>query len=351
MEEHMTETAQKKPVQMELRYVSPDKLDFDIDNPRFAGQLTNHTQEQIQKEIFNEPHYASELLDSLLENGFIDYEPLVVRQHGERYIVIEGNRRLSAIKEIRSNPSRYHGKKSDLESIPVLVFPEKPNEQQANEMRVYLGVHHLLGFREWPPISKAQYLDKESKKAGGLDSVIKETRITRTNARRFLVPFRLLKRADFELPKREEFWVIGEGLQRAGIKNFLQLEVDPKTMEILSYNKNNLNLLLNDLYGIKKGSMRDQSTKVVFDTRDLSRLAKVLGSSKAASKLHSGHSLEEAEIYVDTREQSMARLSKLVKDLGILLNKILPDSKKSDTAQQLQKTYKQFEVAVKNFIR
>jgi ParB-like chromosome segregation protein Spo0J len=89
------------------------------------------------------------LVDSLVENGFIDYEPLVVKHHNGRFLVIEGNRRLAAIREIRANPQRYTGRKSDLEKIPVLVFPDKPDEQQKNEMRVYLGVRHLLGFREW----------------------------------------------------------------------------------------------------------------------------------------------------------------------------------------------------------
>lgn len=346
----MAKTAQGDEAEAKLQYVSPDLLDFDPDNPRFAGQLTGCTQDEIQKQIFAEPHYASELVDSLVENGFIDYEPLVVRGHDGRYLVIEGNRRLAAIKEIRSNPGRYHGRKSDLESIPVLVFPDKPDEQQHNEMRVYLGVRHLLGFREWPPISKAQYLKRQSEAPGGLDRVIKETRLTKAQARRFLIPYRLLHRAGVQLPKGDDFWVIAEALQRAGIKKFLQLEVDPKTLDILSFDKKNLSLLLNDLYGPKKrGEERDAGARVVHDTRDLSRLAGVLSSDKATAALHAGHSLEEAGIYVDTGEQSITRLSKMTKELGVLLKKLLPGGKNAGGARLLQ-IYKQFEAAVKAFI-
>jgi hypothetical protein len=138
-----------------LEYVSPDLLDFDPDNPRFAGRFRGYTPDQIQKEISKEPFYALELVDSLVQNGFIDYEPLVVKRHDNRFTVIEGNRRLAAIREIRAHPDRYAGRKSDLNEIPVLIFPERPDEQQRNEMRVYLGVRHLLGFRDWPPLSKA----------------------------------------------------------------------------------------------------------------------------------------------------------------------------------------------------
>jgi len=345
----MSDTVEQQGAQPTLRYVSPDELEFDPENPRFAGQLTGKTQDEIQKHIFGEPHYASELVDSFLENGYIDYEPLVVKRKKNKFVVVEGNRRFAAIRNIRSHPDQSQGRKSDLERIPVLVFPDKPDLQQQNEMRVYLGVRHLLGFRQWPPISKALFLERESKTSGGLDRVIKETRLTKAQVRRFLVPYRLLESASVTLPNGEDFWVLGEALQRAGVKKFLQLEVDPKSLHIIGYDKKNLTLLLNDLYGPKKGAERVASARVVFDTRDLSRLSRVLESEKASTVLHGGKSLEEAEIYVDTREESLSRLSKVTKALGLLLKKLVPGSKDPDGAKLLQ-LFKQFETAVKAFI-
>jgi hypothetical protein len=93
----------------EFKYVEEHLLDFDPTNPRFAGLLKSEKQEDIQKQLFGEPYYASELVDSLLENGFIDYEPLVVKRNGQRFTVIEGNRRLAAIRQIRSNLDKYSG--------------------------------------------------------------------------------------------------------------------------------------------------------------------------------------------------------------------------------------------------
>ena len=216
-------------------------------------------------------------------------------------------------------------------------------------MRVYLGVRHLLGFREWPPLSKALFLERESKNKGGLDRVIKETRLSKAKVRRFLVPYRLLQDAGVTLPKGEDFWVLGEALQRAGVKAFLQLEIDPKSLDIIGYDKRNLTLLLNDLYGPRRGAERAAGARVVFDTRDLSRLSRVLESAKASTVLHGGRSLEEAEIYVDTREQSLSRLSKVTKALGLLLKKLVPGSKDPDGARLLQ-LFKQFETAVKGFV-
>ena len=334
----------------QLKYVSPDLLDFDPDNPRFAGLMDNRSQCEIQKEILGPPYYASELIDSLVENGFIDYEPLVVRRKGKRYSVVEGNRRLAAIKEIRANPQRYRGPASDLESIPVLEFPEKPVDQQKNEMRVYLGVRHLLGFREWPPVSKAQFLEHASKAAGGLDGVIRETGILRAEVRRFLVPYRLLQSAGVSIPKGEDFWVLGEALGRSGIKRFLQLHIDPKTLKVKSFNRKNFSLLLDYLYGPKvKDEGRDSGARVLSDTRDLSRLARVLGSEAATDALRAGRKLEEAEIYVDTREQSIDRLSKVTKSLGVLLRKIIA-GRRDKEGGHLLKTYRQFQAAVNSFV-
>ncbi len=332
-----------------LEYVSPDLLDFDPSNPRFAGLMDGRSQDEIQKALFGEPYYASALVDSLVENGFIDYEPLVVKQCGTRYTVVEGNRRLAAIREIRARPERYAGRKSDLGSIPVLIFPKKPDKQQQNEMRVYLGVRHLLGFREWPPISKAQFLENESRAPGGLERVLNETRMTRDKAKRFLVPYRLLGQAGVKLPQGEDFWMLGEALQRTGIKKYLQLQVDPKTLEVRGYDKKHLGLLLDDLYGRKKaGGERDPGTRIVGDTRDLSRLAKVLGADKATVALRGGKPLEDAEIYVDSREESVVRLSKVTKQLGVLLKKLCTGSKDPE-ASHLAQAYKEFDTAVKAF--
>jgi hypothetical protein len=335
-----------------LVYLPPDQLEFDPENPRFGGLLSDKNQEQLQQAIFGEPYYASELVDSLLENGFIDYEPLVVMRKAGKYVVIEGNRRLAAVKHIRSNLDKFPNRKSDLDLVPVLVFPETPDDRQEAAMRVYLGVRHLLGFREWPPISKAIFLDRESEREGGLDQIIKEVRITKQQARRFLVPYRLLRKADLNLPPGEDFWVLGEALGRTGVKEFLQLDVDPDTLQIRSYRKKNLSQLLDDLYGGRTPGTkrRDTTNRKVKDTRDLSLFAKVLSSEKARAYLHAGKSLQEAAIYVDTREQSLTRLAKLTREMSLLVRKLAVQNKSSE-ATALQDEFKRLEIAVKAFLK
>ena len=345
--------AESDPPGAKMISVSPDDLLFDAENPRFGGQLVGKSQPEIQRAILGPPHYASELVDSLLENGFIPYEPLVVRQQGDKYVVVEGNRRLAAVREIRANFDKHPNRKSDLDLIPVLSFPQQMTPDLVrNDLRIYLGIRHLLGFREWPPLSKAEFLDREIKKQGGLDQVIKEIRLTKQQVRRFLVPYRLLKAANIQLPSGEDFWVLGEALNRAGVKKFVQLDVNPDNLEINSYNKANFKLVLDDLYGPREAShkQRDVNARKVYDTRDLSTYAKALSSEKAASVLHAGKSLGEAAIYVDTREESLKRLSKLVREMGLLLRK-LTSQQRGPAAVQVQEAYKEFDSAVRAFLK
>jgi hypothetical protein len=335
-----------------LEPLSPDSLLFDPENPRFGGALAGMSQPEIQKAILGAPHFASELVDSLLENGFIEYEPLVVRRQGDHYVVVEGNRRLAAVKEIRANPDKYKGRKDGLDKVPAIVFPEQPdNALEQSQMRVYLGVHHMQGFREWPPLAKAQFLERESQRVGSLERIIKEVRITKQQARRFLLPYRLLKDARMRLPE-EDFWVLAEALSRTGVKNFLQLDLDSETLQIRSCNKENLKALLDDLYGPRDAStrQRDVSAKKVRDTRDLSTYGKVLSSEKASAVLHAGKSLREAAIYVDTREESRGKLSRVVKELGLLIKKVMEKDKTAE-ASIVQRTFRELDSAVKAYLK
>jgi hypothetical protein len=218
-------------------------------------------------------------------------------------------------------------------------------------MRVYLGVRHMLGFRDWPPVAKAQFLEREILRVGSLERTLKEVRLSKQQARRFLLPYRLLREAKFILGN-EDFWVLGEALGRTGVKKYLQLDVDADTLQIRGYDKGNLKVLIDDLYGPRVAStrLRDTSAKKVHDTRDLSTYASVISSEKATAVLHGGKSLREAAIYVDTREESRSKLSKEVTELGLLIKKVL-ENDKTPEASAVAEALKELNAAVKAYLR
>lgn len=333
-----------------LDRVAPDDLEFDPENPRFGGSGKQKSQSEIAAMLLEEPHLASQLVDSLVENGFIDYEPLVVRRKSpgaNKYVVIEGNRRLAAVKYLRQHLDEYPSRQNDIDTVPVLIFSTKQTADEKQNVRAYLGVRHLLGIREWPPLSKAQFLEREADAVGSLDTVLREVRLTKSQARRFLIPYRLLKKAGIEMPPGEEFWVLAEALNRAGVKQYIELQTND-ALKIESYNKTKLSRVLDDLYGPAEKKKRIASKRKVAETRHLSLYAKVLQSEKARDALHSGKELSEAAIYVDTKEESLDRLQQLVSQLKLLVQKMAPPSSKG---RGLRDAIHNLEQAVKAFVK
>jgi hypothetical protein len=338
----------------EFTYVSPERLRFDPTNPRFGGLARDKSQDEIQVLLEREPHFARELVDSFLENGFIDYEPLVVRRDGDNFVVVEGNRRLAAVRHILANRSDYEKKSTridDLLQIPVLVFPEAAGTQEEKEQRVYLGVRHLFGFREWPAESKARFLDANIRSSADLARTMRELNIKKGEIQRYLVPYRLRKEAKalWEPYRNQDFWVLGEGLNRTGIKEYVELDVDSGALDVEGFNEKRLKNLLHFIYGVPEGGKLVD--RRIRETRDLSTLARVLQSKRATTALEKGGSLEEASLFIDSPEESLGRLRRLVSELKVLLKGVLTRSRKQEGVKTVLSRFGAFEESVKKFMK
>lgn len=313
--------AQKTVSRVQYKEVPVDQLHFDPSNPRFGGLDGEHlTQDALQTILENEPHIALELVDSFLENGFIDYEPLVVRRRpGGGYRVVEGNRRLAAIRHIRANTHKYESKSTkldDLEHIPVLIFPGTDTDKR--QQRIYLGVRHLFGFKDWPPDSKARFLDSEIKSKEDLSRMMRELNIKKQEISRYLVPLRLRNYAKnlWEPHKDQDFWVLGEGLSRSGIKEYISLNIDGDSLEVKGVDKKKLEQLFTFIYGTPEKQRKDRR---IAETRELSNLARVLESKPARVALEKGATLEEASVLIESSDETVARLRRLVSELRVVV--------------------------------
>src|SRR5713226_3072720 len=80
----------------EVKRIALSSLRYDPKNPRVVERLgENPTQGQIEQLLLGSEMKARELVPSFIENGYIPYEPLIVRPQGSAFSVIEGNRRLA----------------------------------------------------------------------------------------------------------------------------------------------------------------------------------------------------------------------------------------------------------------
>ncbi len=114
------------------------------------------------------------LRDSIVSNGFVPFEQIVVESFDEvdgipRFLVVEGNRRTAAIKMILSD---YAGGAVDLRpevlssltEFTVIEIVGTPEERQ-NYQKTLMAIRHVAGVREWGPYQQARLVvemfDKE----------------------------------------------------------------------------------------------------------------------------------------------------------------------------------------------
>ncbi len=107
------------------------------------------------------------MLQSVAANGYLDIEPLIVELNNGAFTVLEGNRRLAAIKLFREED--LAGKVFQIVGIKVKT-PEISQESRAmldavpiyrvasrEDARFYIGFKHINGAAKWDSFAKARY--------------------------------------------------------------------------------------------------------------------------------------------------------------------------------------------------
>ncbi|MDE2957154.1 MAG: hypothetical protein OXU68_09140 [Bacteroidota bacterium] len=140
----------------------PCALYFDPENPRLVDKsFAIEDQEKILGWLWRNKS-VNELVDSILANGFWKHEELFVIEEGGHLIVVEGNRRLAAVK-ILSDPALRKQLRIQLESDPtqeVLDSIQTLPVIRATRERLwgFVGFKHINGAQAWDSIAKAEYV-------------------------------------------------------------------------------------------------------------------------------------------------------------------------------------------------
>ncbi len=138
-------------------------LDFDPENPRFPPEVaTGSSGDLIERFIRDER--LLEIITSIADQGYFEGEPLLVVPYKDYYHVIEGNRRLAALKLLNNEIKVPDGRISIEEAcssaihrpkkVPCLVF------KRHDQILRYLGYRHITGIKSWSSLQKARYLKR-----------------------------------------------------------------------------------------------------------------------------------------------------------------------------------------------
>lgn len=85
----------------ELRKLSVDAIRLDKQNPRLPEEMLNESQTSIIRYMIEE-FKILEIAKSITKNGFFINELPIVAKEGSHFVVIEGNRRITALKLLRN---------------------------------------------------------------------------------------------------------------------------------------------------------------------------------------------------------------------------------------------------------
>lgn len=148
-----------------IQEIPEAELHFDPANPRLPKRVDGASAESVLDWMLLDAGLV-ELMNSIAENGFFPAEPMLVspNHEGDGYLVLEGNRRLAAVKLLREPSSAPRRKKAvadaasmltdpnELATLPCVVFSSR------NDVLDYLGFRHVTGVKQWEPAAKARYL-------------------------------------------------------------------------------------------------------------------------------------------------------------------------------------------------
>lgn len=141
---------------------------LDPNNPRFVGSNWQRVEEdQIDSETVQEntrrlliEHFGVEKLRMNMEvNGYLPIDRVIVRKlKDNKFVVLEGNRRICAAKRISPIGTDGSGVSaevlSSVETIPCLEYVGT----ESDAAWIFQGLRHITGISEWSAYNKAKLL-------------------------------------------------------------------------------------------------------------------------------------------------------------------------------------------------
>ncbi len=300
--------------------VPTELLDLDPANPRLVEDgIKNPSESQIILALADTAD-LSEVVESVAANGYIDIEPIIAQRVGNRWRVLEGNRRLAAIR-ILQKPVLAKGtgiavpeiSAENLKTLNEVTVYAVANPDQARE---YIGFKHINGPHKWDAIAKARFaadwyrkekdsgitIEKIARRLGdGHDTVVRLV-----NGMFVLDQAEKAKIYDIKdrYPgKRFAFSHLYTALTRPGYREFLGLPEewradDPKLDPVPKKHLENLQRVLLWLYGSKSDQIKPVITS---QNPDLKYLGAVLANPRARTIMMMRNDLREAHAQVERK--------------------------------------------------
>ena len=301
----------------EITKIPVTQLQLDHRNPRLINQLVDATDETIIARLFRSAE-LDELLQSISSNGYLDIEPLVAMEDAEsdKLIVLEGNRRLAALRLLRE-PELVE-KIREMEGLAIRIPQVEESLRGTFEQvsvycvgsreaaRSFIGFKHINGPAKWDSYAKARFAAEwyKQSKESDLRAIAKAVGDGHETIKRMVSAIYVLDQAKknklFDIEDRFNpkfnFSHLYTALSRAPYMKYLDLDstwvrYDPQPDPVDSEKLENLKQLLVWIYGSKAD---DIPPVVRTQNPDIRRLGEVLANTEGLHVLKMSRDLDKA---------------------------------------------------------
>lgn len=290
----------------EIQKINVSELVFDLQNPRLVEfrKGTEFTAEEILETLWEEMD-VRELVLSMASSGFFPQEPLIVAREGGENVVIEGNRRLAALKVLLHPkiaedrgwdiPEISEEVRGGLEEVPVIF-------QDRSESWRYLGFKHVNGPAKWSSFAKAKYIAQVHRDFGiSLADIAKQIGDGHRTVQRLYRGLMVLEQAErtgkYDPENRTTprifFSHLYTALDYEGFATFLAIapKEDETDSPVPEPKLNELGEVCTWLFGDRT---KKQPPVIQSQNPDLKQLDAVLASREAVAALRAGEELSYA---------------------------------------------------------
>lgn len=348
-----------------VEMIKTNEINFDPENPRFYRLNDAHSVDAVIEEMLDDES-VQDLMLSIGQKGYFEGEPLLVTRENGHYIVIEGNRRLAAVKLLNEEVLPPSRRKNSVAIILSEVVVNPPKElpcliyENRRDVLRYLGYRHITGIKEWDSLSKAKYLAQlrqefyaDFSQKDQMRSLAKDIGSKPYYVAQLLSGLALYIRAEnakfYGLPidaKDVEFSYITTALGYSNISSWLGLE-SKTDIAMPGIIEENLKRAFSWMFA------KDQKGQTVLgESRNLEIMAAIVASQDAITVLDETGRLTEAYLYTDGPQAALENaLEQASKHVSIVW-KMLPKTKPL-TCNHLSLSETLFEdvKAIRNFLR
>jgi hypothetical protein len=297
-------------------------LRLDPMNPRLPVEMQGLDQDDLAVHLelgFD----ALTVAESIASHGYFESEPLIVIADDDAWIVVEGNRRLTALLGLVSAPTRSQFANPEpwnalaeqtvmgLEDlIPVVVLPDRAAATPI------IGFRHISGILQWQRYAQARYvarlIDEDGMSFAEVADMIGIERTKVGNLYRDQAIAKQARELGIETgPLEETFSLLDVAMSTPKLRDHIGAPLGSKTVPgmppIPEDKGGELREIITWIYG------DGETPPVVGESREISKLGNVVASPVGLSALRDGETLDAAvqkakDADSNPRQRLMSRL-------------------------------------------